>query len=442
MYLLLLQGLVLAQQQEASPDKAIEMIQGGRAKAAVEILTRLVEREPSHASYWNLLGIAEAETGEVKAAKKAFQKGLALTPQSPELNENAGLLSFREADYTSAKRYLARAIQLGSNKPGVLFSLAAAKLRTGESAEALTELKSLEPALSENSDYWHERGRAELISDPSEAANSFDRALTLSPNSVVALNEAASAAEREGLDEKALAYLLKARTADPNDEQTLVHFGSVCIRRDLGLDARDALQKALQFRPADSAALYLLARANISLQNWQEAYDLFNRFSKLKPAFAPTYYAMGWLDIRLNRLDDARKQLRQAIAIAPTFAGPIYELAELEFKDGHMEAAERLLRPVIAKNPGDSKANMLLGDIMMRMGKLAEAQQCLNAAVRQDPSLAAAHYKLSVLLFRMHEPQQAGQEKDIAAKLTAEEKKASRTQLRLVLPEMEHVEHP
>ena len=121
------------------------------------------------------------------------------------MNENAGLLFFREAKYGQAKQALERATKLGSQKPGVLFSLAAAKLRTGEAAEALQELKSLEPALSGIPEYWEERGRAELPHDASAAGTSFDRALELSPKSVVALNGAATAAETEGLDEKALA---------------------------------------------------------------------------------------------------------------------------------------------------------------------------------------------------------------------------------------------
>jgi len=127
---LLFPCLVLPHQQDSTAEQAIDLIQSGRAKAASELLLRVVARDPHHASYWNLLGIAESETGDAKSAKKAFMRGLALAPQSPELNENAGLLFYRQADYTSAKHYLSQATRLGSAKPGVLFSLAAATLTT------------------------------------------------------------------------------------------------------------------------------------------------------------------------------------------------------------------------------------------------------------------------------------------------------------------------
>ncbi len=406
---------------------------------ASKLLLKTVSQFPKDVSLWNLLGIAETEAGDFKSAKNAFERGIALAPESPELNENIGLLFFREADYGGAKKYLSTAVKLGSSKPGVLFSLAAAKLRTGEPAEALAELNSLEPALSDKSDYWQERGRAELLIEPHSALSSFERAVALSPNNPVALTEAATAAEKQGLDEKALAYLIRARASAPNDVATLIHFGSVCIRRDLGPDARDALEKAHQLQPSNNAALYLLARANISLQNWQQAYDLFEQFSRRVPNYAPAYYAMGWLDIRLNRTDDARRQLEHSLSLDPALSGARYELAQLELDDGQLGPAEKLLRAVLAQNPSDPKANMALGEILTRRGKLDEAQTRLEAAVHQDPKLAAAHYKLSILLFRKHEPERAEKEKDIAANLNAEAKQASKTQLRLILPDSDSV---
>ncbi len=167
----------------------------------------------------------------------------------------------------------------------------------------------------------------------------------------MALNGAATAAEAEGLDEKALAYLIRARAAAPDDVPTLTHFASVCIRRDLGPDAIEALEGARRLDPSNMGVVYLLARANISVQNWQEAYNLFQQFSKHDPGFAPTYYAMGWLDIRLNHLSDARQQLEHALRLQPTLSGARYELAQLEFDDGQIDAAQKLLETVLRENP-------------------------------------------------------------------------------------------
>ena len=434
--LLLFAGLLAAQNGSREAEKlAAQQIQSGDFRAAAEIIQRELRQHPKETALWNLLGIAETELKEAGEAKRAFERGLQLAPNSVSLNENAGLLFFRQADYASAKKYLRHAVELGSSKPGVRFSLAAARLRTGEPAEALTELNSLEAALGNASDYWEERGRAELLKDPTQAEASFNRALGLAPGSTSALNGAAAAAEKLNLDEKALSYLIRARASDPNNVETLAHFGEVCIRRDLGPDARDALEKAHRLDPSNNSVLYLLARANISLENWQSAYDLFHELSKRTPAFAPAYYAMGWLDVKLNRTEDARRQLEKALSLKPGLTGARYELAQLALDDGQIDSAETLLKEVLQRNPRDANANMTMGDIAMRKGKLDAAQTFFEKAIREDPKLAAAHYKLSTLYSRKHEPKQAEKERTIATALNTEASRASKTQLRLILPE-------
>jgi len=426
-------GRQVVQEEEAG--NAVRAIRAGEYREACDLLHEQLLRAPKDAELWNLLGIAESELKDSAAAEKAFAAGLRIAPESASLNENAGLLFFREARYAQAKQALERAVKLGSQKPGVLFSLAAARLRTGEPAEALRELKALQPALSGVPEYWEERGRAELTQDAQLAEASFDRALELSPKSLVALNGAATAAETEALDEKALAYLIRARAAAPDDVPTLLHFASVCIRRDLGPDAIEALERARRLEPSNMTAVYLLARANISVQNWQQAYDLFQQFSKHHPEFAPTYYAMGWLDIRLSHLDDARQQLEHSLRLNPKLSDARYELAQLEFDDGQIEAAQKLLETVLRESPHHAKANMTMGDILLRKGDIAEAQKFLETATRENPKLAAAHYKLSLLYLREHETEKSAAEKTLAANLNEEEKQSSKTQLHLVLPE-------
>lgn len=430
--------------QDTAPqagERATRQIQNGDFQAAARLLDQELHQRPQDVELWNLLGIARTELKQPDSAKDAFERGLRLAPNSVSLNENIGLLFFRQADYGNAKKYLRRAVQLHSQKPGVLFSLAAARLRSGEQSQALADLDSLEPALGNVGDYWEERGRAELLKDPEHAEASFDRALALKPESIAAFNGAAAAAEKQNLDEKALSYLIRARAASPNDVETLAHFGEICIRRDLGPDAHDALTKAHQLDPSNNSVLYLLARSNIALENWQAAYDLFQELSLRLPAFAPAHYAMGWLDVRLNHMADARQQLEEAISLSPDLTGARYELAQLAIGNGDLHSAEELLARVLKQNPKDARANMTMGDLAMREGRLDEAETFFETAIRGDPKLAAAHYKLSILYFRKHRTEQAEKEKTIAGNLNAEANRASKTQLRLVLPEADSVRH-
>ena len=432
-----------AEQKHALPaiaDVAAQKIQAGEFESACDVLQKALQQTPKDVELWNLLGIAETELHRPTAAQDAFQHGLQLAPDSVSLNENIGFLFYRQANYTFAKRYLGRAVSLGSQKSGVLFSLAASRLRTGEREKALLELKSLESSLGSFSDYWVERGTAELPHDTAAAETSFARALDLAPASVPALNGAAYVAEAQDLDEKALSFLIKARKAKPNDVPTLMHFANVCLRRDLGPDAVEALEKARSLDPSNNSALYLLARADIAVENWQTSYDLFKTFANRVPNFAATYYAMGWIDIKLNRIDDARQQLKRSLALDPNLSDARYELAQLDLNDGQLDSAERLLRTVLEQNPRHAKANMAMGDLTLRRGNLEAAGNFLKTAIHEDPKLAAAHYKLAMLFFRKHEMQQGENEKALAASLNAQAREAGKTQLRLAMPQSNPVQ--
>ncbi len=414
---------------------AAQKMQAGDFRSAAEALRKGLRHFPESIELWNLLGIAEGESGHVSAAKDAFLGGLKLAPDSISLNENIGFLFYRQGDYQASRRYLERAVSLGSEKPGVRFSLAASWLRTGALRNALATLTALEPSLRDRTDYWVERGRAELPQDASAAEASFSRALQLTPNNLDALNGCAYAAEKQGLDEKALALLIQARRNSPGDVPTLIHFGTVCIRRDLGLDALDALTKAHQIEPANQVALYLLARANISLENWQQALSLFREFAVHHPNFAPTYYAMGWLDIKLARPDQARAELQRCLALEPDLLDARYELAQLNLDDGRLDVGEALLRTVLKQDPHHAKANLAMGGLMFRTGKLDQAQSFLETAIKADPQLAAAHYKLAMIFFRKRDAQRAEEERRLAADLETKATRASRTQLRLAFPD-------
>lgn len=414
---------------------AEEQLMHGDSEGARTFLQKQLQLAPSEPELWNLLGISDGELGKFDEARDAFTRGLRLSPQSLSLNENIGFLYFRKGDYVTARRYLQRAVELGSDKPGVKFSLAASRLRAGQQQQARAELKGLEGQLASSHEYWEERGNAELPVDTAAAESDFDRALKFDPKSLPALNGAAAAAEKQGLDEKALSFLIEARKIAPDDLGTLAHFGAVCLRRDLGPDAVDALEKAHNLDPANATVLYLLARAHIAVQDWQRSLDLFREFAKQRPNVPTAYYAMGWLEVKLNRAQEARRDLERCLSLAPKTTGAQFELAQMDVNDGETERAERKLRTVLAEDSGHIDANLLLADLLMRRGQLDDAEQHVETALHRDPNSGPAHYKLALVLTRKQQPQRAQEERALAAKLNSAAAKASKTQLRLVLPE-------
>ncbi len=144
--LFLLARLLSAQPDvKTAQEEAMRQIQSGDFSSASKLLRQELQQYPKSAELWNLLGIAETELKQPESAKRAFEQGLSLEPDSVSLNENIGFLFFRNADYATAKKYLRHAVELGSQSPGVRFSLAASQLRTGEADVALEALNSWNP---------------------------------------------------------------------------------------------------------------------------------------------------------------------------------------------------------------------------------------------------------------------------------------------------------
>ncbi|MGA8029215.1 MAG: tetratricopeptide repeat protein [Bryobacteraceae bacterium] len=420
---------------DAVVQSATHQIQNGNFRAAAGLLRESLKKFPADPTLWNLLGISATELHDKAAAIDAFEHGLKLAPKSPELYENLGLFYYRDADYPSAKKYLSKAVALGSDKPSVAFSLDAAKIRTGEPESGLADLIRLEPSLGNVADYWDERGWVEIHRDSRAADSSFEHVLLIAPEDLRALNGAAAVAEVQKNDEKALSFLIRAKQAHPDDVDTLMHFGAVCIRRDLTVDALQALEQAHKLDPSNNGALYLYARSEIGLQHWQQAYDLFSEFARRVPKFAPTYYALGWLDLKMNRTAEARKELGRCLALEPNYADSRYELGQLDLNEGNLDAAEKELLTAVKQNPHHAKANVALGDLMLRKGNLADAESYYRAAIAAEPSSGAAHYKLSVVLSRLKRSEEAGKERLLGIQLQAKEHENSRVLMELATPD-------
>lgn len=396
-----------------------------------------LQRQPNSLDLLNILGIARSELGDSRAAEAAFERGLRIASDSVSLNENLGLLFFKRSRYLQAKECLAHAVAVGSQNPSVRYSLAAARLRTGEIDRARAELKAIEPELGNVSEYWEERGRAELPSDAKSAETSFLRATAIAPDSLAGWNGAATAAEEQGAGERALAYLIDFRKQHPQDIPTTIHFAELCIRQDLGPDALDALEKARATEPGNASVLFLSGRANISVGKWEAARSFFLEYLKRNRSYAPALYAVAWVDGQLNRRNEARHYLDLAIVAHPRYPDALCDRAQMEAEGGAAAEADRDVKAALASDGQHVKANLMAGDLLMRKGDAAAARVHYERALQADPQSSAAHYKLAGVLNRQGDKAGAGEERMRAASLAEKDRKGSKTQLRLVLPAVE-----
>ncbi|MBC7925035.1 MAG: tetratricopeptide repeat protein [Bryobacteraceae bacterium] len=406
-------------------------LQNSDAPGAAKLLRAHLAQSPRDAAAWNLLGVAETEQKRGKAADAAFDRAIALQPDSSATRENYGTSLYKRGEFGKAKSQLAEAARLGATNPGVLYQLAVSRLRTGEAEVGLRDLSGLRDHFATLPEYWQELGIAQSVGDLNEASQSLDRALSLDSESVRSLAAAAFVAERRNDTERALVYLLKARALAPASVPLLVQFGRVCLQRELGQDSLEALGKAHRAQPGHQEALYLLAAANITVEQFQEAYKLLVEFTRQAPGNATAHHSLGWLDLKLNRPESARSHFDQALKLAPDFPNTLLELADLDLISGDLDRSEQSVMRALKQKPNSARGHLILGDIANQRGDIEKAQNAYETAIRHDENLAAAHSRLARILFRKRDVAGGTREQKLAAALQELDKKQSRRALRL-----------
>lgn len=160
----------------------------GRLQEAVDILLRVVRREPDHAdcnnalaAYLNMLGKPEqavyfgeksvakaigtrkegqflgtlatslSMTGKFERARELFQRALALEPNAPTIWSARGSLALTERDFDTAIACFERATALLPDNPAVRMNLALGLSMTARAPEAAAEIRRALTAIPPNS---------------------------------------------------------------------------------------------------------------------------------------------------------------------------------------------------------------------------------------------------------------------------------------------------
>ena len=271
-----------------------------------------------------------------------------------------------------------------------------------------------------------------LAGHPDQALDAYDQALTIKPDAVAALQQAAGVAEHQNSLERSLSYWLRLKKIQPEDPATLLGFGRVCLKMDLLDDAESALSKAAASRPDDIAYQYTLAAANVGKRQFEAAQTLLEHLITQHPHDAQLEYALGSVLYLQGRLSDAAGHLRESLKVQPEQLGSRYYLALVARDLGNDADAIQMLQALVIRYPNHAPSSEALGGLLMNGQRYSEAETEMRKAVRLDPTSVKANYQLGLLLARMGRKDAADQQLAVAKSLRQEDETSSRLQLRLL----------
>ena len=408
----------------------------GKPELAAGVFRRVLALDPSNAAARLALARSETEKGN-------YQRSLDLArPVLPALKQSPNGLLVLAADFVKTGD---RAAAANLAKDWIRFNdlpqawsikfallLAQAGLAT-EAVEILERAKQAGPPSYELA--FNLAGAYLLKNDSALALENYDLALTLNPESVSALRQAAVVAEQQGEFERSLSYWIRAKKIEPDSPEILLGFGRVCLKMDLLEDAEPALTKAASLKPDDPSYQYTLAAAKVGKRQFEAAQTLLEGLLRTRPGDAQLQYALGSVLYLEGHLADAASHLRESVRLQSEQLAPYYYLALVARDQGNDPEAIRTLEELLQRYPDHASSCEVLGGLLMSAHRYPEAESSLEKAVRLNPKSVKANYQLGLLLSRMGKKDAADKQLEIAKSLRQEDEANSRLQLRLLDPD-------
>jgi len=433
---------------KSSPENARAMVElasvrlrQNDSKAVTELLAKALDTDvrktldAGEEARANMLrgGLAMQER-DLRGAEAAYERAVALDPNSPRVHEAYGDFRLQRLEWDKATRQFEAAIKYGGSAAAYA---GAARAYLGQN-RLLEADKAINEAVSKdanNARYLYLQGRvADAIGKAEEAYRKYEAALKAKPDLVEALcseglvwisrNDTAKAQERldtalrvpfEGLtaveDEAigelalALGHLEKAKEAyaralqkDPDDPTAHAGIGKALAAKGNLAAARKEMEIALAQLDSDASLAFEYGSLLRRMGESQTALESFRKAVKLDSK-EPRYRArLGGLLVERGEFEEAEQQLRQAVALNDRQAEALYFLARALAGRKNLGEAGDLMKKAVEIEPDNAEYLYHLGLIYERGQQVRDAIESFTRAIDKGNRSADANEHLGLNL--------------------------------------------
>jgi tetratricopeptide (TPR) repeat protein len=165
---------------------------------------------------------------------------------------------------------------------------------------------------------------------------------------------------REGRIPEAVDYFEKALTISPDHLVALDNLGNAYRVMKRLHEAKRVFEHAVQAGPADADAHYGLAMVYAQTGDTQAAYEHLQRALAIRPDYPEAMNNLGILLLRTDRPDEAVEMFRKCMRVAPGFDQAYLNLAKVYALKGNNADARTVLQQLLSQRPDDEQAQKLL----------------------------------------------------------------------------------
>lgn len=361
-------------------------------KAAVEVeaLQKAAPRDPRGAFSKAMLQMEQRKYAE---ARETIQQVLKVVPEHVPSLTLAGVAAFHTSAFPEAEAHLRKALAKAPEGYMARRTLAAARLRLGQTDLALRDVQELLVEHGSDPSVLALAGETHLANgDLAAAARYYEQAKKAAPSSAQLRTRLAEVRFASGDPERGLKELQSASASDSADSyQADLAIISVHLRRRQTDKALEALQVLEKKQPANPLTHNLRGLALTQKRDLGGARKSFERALELRPTYMPAVANLARLDLREKKADAARKRYEAVLQKEPNNEQAMLGLAVLmRITGAKAEETEKLLKRAVAGNPTSVAVRSALVNFHARnrdpKAALAAAQEA-NAALPGNPAV-------------------------------------------------------
>jgi tetratricopeptide (TPR) repeat protein len=162
-----------------------------------------------------------------------------------------------------------------------------------------------------------------------------------------------------GIDES-IPYFEKALRLSPDHVVALENLGNAYRQQKRWDEARKVLEHAVAVGPEDAGANYSLGMVLAQLDNTDLARKYLETALKFRPDYPEALNNLGVLYLRTQRRNEAVANFEKCIQVAPAFDQSYLNLARVYVLEGAPDKARRTLVELLKQHPGHALAQQML----------------------------------------------------------------------------------
>ncbi len=400
-------GRASGQMPTATPDQSLveiqQLIQRGNLTEARSLLTQAIQRFPSQASFFNFLGVIDAQEKRYRQAETNFRKSISLTPQyeGPYINLGRLYQENQTTDPVAARKAIEVYESLLKVDPGHVeahYQLAVLMLPRGEFKGSLENISKLPEAVQSRPQVVAIRCGSLAGSGRLVEAEAVAREWLSNPD----LNEVDLLPVLPVLENKKLdslqALLLEGLSAKGAASVGSLHQLGLVYERLGQLEKSRAILEKVAERQTISAGLLLeLTRLAYKQKDNKGALGYLAHARDLEPRNAAIYFFWGIVCMEEDLGVEALKALKEAVNLDPNNAFAQYALGEMILRTREPTEAVTHFQKFCELRPQEPQGQYAVAVAYYASGNYAEAQRLMELMAGNPRVAAGANFYLARL---------------------------------------------